>query len=146
LPMLINHFLRLHSRKHGKPLRRVSGAALGLLLRYDFPGNVRELSNMIERGVIYAEAGGDLEISHLFTGIEEMPEFVEGLHVSGRIVRRSAAGDAMAEGLSFTEMEAETYERALSAAGGNIAAAARTLGLTRAKLEYRLRKHGLLAR
>jgi len=146
LPMLINHFLRLHSRKHGKPLRRVSGAALGLLLRYDFPGNVRELSNMIERGVIYAEAGGDLEISHLFTGIEEMPEFVEGLHVSGRIVRRSAAGDAMAEGLSFTEMEAETYERALSAAGGNIAAAARTLGLTRAKLEYRLRKHGLIAR
>lgn len=145
LPMLIDHFLRLHSRKHGKPLRRISGAALGLLLRYDFPGNVRELSNMIERGVIYAEPGGDLEISHLFTGIEEMPEFVEGLHVSGRIVRRTAAGDAVREGLTFSEIEADTYDKALQAAGGNVSAAARALGLSRAKLEYRLRKMGLLA-
>ncbi|MCC5993034.1 MAG: XylR N-terminal domain-containing protein [Rhodobacteraceae bacterium] len=143
LPMLIDHFLRLHSRKHGKPLRQVAGAALSLLLRYDFPGNVRELSNMIERGVIYAEPGGDLDISHLFTGIEEMPEFVEGLHVSGRIVRRAAAGEAVPDGLTFTELEAEAYDKALRAAGGNIAAAARALGLTRAKLEYRLRKLGL---
>jgi two-component system, NtrC family, response regulator HydG len=144
LPTLIEHFLGLHSRKHGKPLRRVSGAALGMLLRYDFPGNVRELSNMIERGVIYAEPGGDLEISHLFTGIEEMPEFVEGLHVSGRIVRRAALGEGAPSGMTFTEIEAETYEKALREAAGNIAAAARTLGLTRAKLEYRLRKLGLM--
>lgn len=144
LPMLIDHFLHLHSRKHGKPLRGVSGAALGLLLRYDFPDNVRELSNMIERGVIFAEAGGDLEISHLFTGIEEMPEFVEGLHMSGRIVRRLTGADDPTEGLTFTEIEAETYDKALRAAGGNVAAAARALGLTRAKLEYRLRKLGLL--
>lgn len=144
LPMLIDHFLRLHSRKHGKPLRRISGAALGLLLRYEFPGNVRELSNMIERGVIYAEAGGDLEISHLFTGVEEMPEFVEGLHQSGRIVRRAAAENTVPDGMTFNELESETYAKALRAAGGNVAAAARGLGLTRAKLEYRLRKLGLL--
>lgn len=144
LPGLIDHFLRLHSRKHHKPLRRISGAALTLLLRYDFPGNVRELSNMIERGVIYAEAGGDLDISHLFTGIEEMPEFVEGLHMSGRIVRRRATGDVPAEGLTFSEIEAETYARALAAAGGNVSAAARALGLSRAKLDYRLHKLGMI--
>jgi DNA-binding NtrC family response regulator len=144
LPLLISHFLRMHSSKHAKPLRQISSAALGLLLRYDFPGNVRELSNMIERGVIYAEPGGDLEISHLFTGIEEMPEFVEGLHVSGRIVRRPGAGGAATEGMTFAEIEAETYSKALQAADGNISAAARALGLTRAKLEYRLRKHGLI--
>ena len=141
LPVLIEHFLRQHSRAHHKPLRQVNGAALSLLLRYDFPGNVRELSNMIERGVIYAEPGGDLEISHLFTGIEQMPEFVEGLHASGRIIRRSTSG---AEGRSFEEIEAETYAAALAAANGNISAAARALGLSRAKLEYRLNKLGLL--
>jgi two-component system response regulator HydG len=144
LPMLIAHFLDLHSRKHGKPLRQISGTAMGLLLRYDFPGNVRELSNLIERGVIYAEPGGDLEISHLFTGIEELPEFVEGLHVSGRIVRRVTGQADAPEGMTFTEIEAETYDKALRAADGNVSAAARTLGLSRAKLEYRLKKYGLL--
>jgi hypothetical protein len=46
--------------------------------------------------VIYAEPWGDLDISQLFTGIAEMSEFVDGLHISGRIVRRAAAGEAMA--------------------------------------------------
>ena len=145
LPMLIDHFVQTHSQTHRKPLRDIAIAARDLLMRYDFPGNVRELSNMIERGVIYAEPGGDLEISHIFTGIEQMPEFVEGLHVSGRIVRRRTAG-ALAdptEGRSFAEVERDTYRAALDAAKGNVAAAARTLGLSRAKLDYRLAKLGL---
>jgi two-component system, NtrC family, response regulator HydG len=142
LPMLIEHFLQSHSRNHRKPLRQISPAARDLLLRYDFPGNVRELSNMIERGVIYAEPGGDLEISHLFTGIEQRPEFVDGLHRSGRIVRRRSTAAAVdgGEGRSFVEMEEEAYRAALDAAKGNVAAAARALGLSRAKLDYRLSK------
>lgn len=145
LQMLIDHFLQRHSTTHGKPLRGISTDARDLLLRYDFPGNVRELSNMIERGVIYSEPGGDLEISHIFTGIEQMPEFVEGLHSTGRIVRRSTrAGplDPLA-GQTFGEVEEQTYRTALSAAGGNVSAAARSLGLSRAKLDYRLAKLGL---
>ena len=147
LPMLIDHFLRRHSRVHRKPLRGLTGAAVDLLLRYDFPGNVRELSNMIERGVIYAEPGGDLDISHIFTGIEEMPEFVDGLNLAGRIGRRSlqAAGQP-ADGRTFAEMEADTYRAALKAAHGNVSAAARALGLSRAKLDYRLAKLGLQRR
>jgi two-component system response regulator HydG len=146
LPMLIDHFLQSHSRTHRKPLRQVAGAARDLLMRYDFPGNVRELSNMIERGVIYAEPGGDLEISHIFTGIEQLPEFVDGLHASGRIVRRRSMG-ALAdpvEGRTFDELELDAYRAALTAAKGNISAAARALGLSRAKLEYRLSKLGLI--
>lgn len=145
LPMLIDHFLHRHSATHGKPLRGISTDARDLLLRYDFPGNVRELSNMIERGVIYSEPGGDLEISHIFTGIEQMPEFVEGLHASGRIVRRSTAGASHTSlgKRTFGEMEEETYRDALLAAKGNVSAAARALGLSRAKLDYRLAKLGL---
>lgn len=146
LPVLIDHFVQIHSRTHRKPLRQITAAARDLLMRYDFPGNVRELSNMIERGVIYAEPGGDLEISHIFTGIEQMPEFVEGLHASGRIVRRRPQGGALAEPAdvrSFDELEQDTYAKALAAAGGNVSAAARALGLSRAKLDYRLTKLGL---
>jgi two-component system, NtrC family, response regulator HydG len=145
LPLLIEHFLRRHSATHRKPLRQIAVAARDLMLRYDFPGNVRELSNMIERGVIYAEPGGDLELSHVFTGIEQMPEFVEGLHASGRIVRRSLTPGAPepATGRTFDELEQDTYRAALAAAGGNVSAAARALGLSRAKLDYRLSKLGL---
>ena len=145
VPMLIEHFLHRHSTTHGKPLRGISPDARDLLLRYDFPGNVRELSNMIERGVIYSEPGGDLEISHIFTGIEQMPEFVEGLHASGRIVRRSTAGGARDPlgDRTFDEMEEDTYRAALLAADGNVSAAARALGLSRAKLDYRLAKLGI---
>lgn len=148
LPMLIDHFVQTHSRTHRKPLRQITAAARDLLMRYDFPGNVRELSNMIERGVIYAEPGGDLEISHIFTGIEQLPEFVEGLHVSGRIVRRRPQGAIVdpAEGRTFDELESETYRAALAAADGNVSAAARALGLSRAKLDYRLAKLGLARR
>lgn len=148
LPMLIDHFLQRHGAAHGKPLRGVSTDARDLLLRYDFPGNVRELSNMIERGVIYSEPGGDLEISHIFTGIEQMPEFVEGLHATGRIVRRSTgAGSLDALGSrTFGEVEEQTYRAALAAAGGNVSAAARALGLSRAKLDYRLTKLGVVGK
>lgn len=145
LPMLIEHFLQLHSHAHRKPLRQVAVAARDLLMRYDFPGNVRELSNMIERGVIYAEPGGDLEISHMFTGMEQLPEFVDSLHASGRIVRHRSQGGPMdpIAGRTFDEMELDTYRDALLAADGNISAAARALGLSRAKLDYRLSKLGL---
>lgn len=148
VPMLIEHFLHRHSKTHGKPLRGISVDARDLLLRYDFPGNVRELSNMIERGVIYSEPGGDLEISHIFTGIEQMPEFVEVLHASGRIVRRSTAGKAQDHlgNRTFDEMEEDTYRAALLAADGNVSAAARALGLSRAKLDYRLAKLGIARR
>ncbi len=142
LPQLIDHFRRLHARRHGKPIRQLSGAAMDMLLRYDYPGNVRELSNMIERGVIYAEPGGDVDISHLFTGIEEMPAFVEGLHATGKIVRRSAQ-DGQASGLTLQDIETEAIQRAMDEAGGNVSAAARALGLTRAKLDYRLAKLGI---
>lgn len=145
LPMLIEHFLRRFSALHRKPLRQITAAARDLLLRYDFPGNMRELSNMIERGVIYAELGGNLEISHIFSGIEQMPEFVEGLHISGRIVRRNTQfpPGATPHIGTFDELEQESYRMALAAAKGNVSAAARALGLSRAKLDYRLSKLGL---
>ena len=148
LPMLIAHFLQRHSVTHRKPLRGISAEARDLLLRYDFPGNVRELSNMIERGVIYSEPGGDLEISHIFTGIEQMPEFVEGLHPTGRIFRRSPGAASLSpQGTrTFDELEAETYRTALAAAGGNVSAAARALNLSRAKLDYRLSRLGLVGK
>jgi formate hydrogenlyase transcriptional activator len=52
IPLLANHFLRTHAEKQGKQFNRISQEVLGELVRYEWPGNIRELENVIERGVI----------------------------------------------------------------------------------------------
>jgi DNA-binding NtrC family response regulator len=68
IPLLAQHFLRKHARRHGKPVTRISPAAVQTLLQHDYPGNVRELENAIERAVVFC--GGDtLGLNDL--GLEE---------------------------------------------------------------------------
>jgi DNA-binding NtrC family response regulator len=64
LPTLIDHFVHTHSRSHRKPLRQITAAARDLLMRYDFPGNMRELKNLLERGALLAR-GGLIQPEHL---------------------------------------------------------------------------------
>ena len=54
IPPLADHFLAVYREKNRKPLKGISGKALDLLVRYDWPGNIRELENCIERAVIMA--------------------------------------------------------------------------------------------
>lgn len=139
LPVLINHFLALHLRQHKKPVAGLSGQVLDMLLRYDFPGNLRELSNMIERGVIYAEPGGHIEISHIFTGIEQPPQFAGRVQRGGDILRPKTMSEVRGE-RTLEEIETEALLEALDKCDWNVSAAARKLGLTRAKLDYRIQK------
>ncbi|NBB46801.1 AAA domain-containing protein [Rhizobium sp. CRIBSB] len=156
IPLLVDHFLRLFCERHRRSVVGLSRRAMDALLAYDFPGNIRELQNLIERGVIFADAGGRIDVQHLFTGGEAASVSAHALTQEGRIVMSgfsaglSGSGHAVpaSEGFRSTEdvLEAELalYRSALSANGDNVSAAARALGLSRAKLEYRLRKHGLL--
>lgn len=156
IPLLVDHFLRLFCERHRRSVVGLSRRAMDALLAYDFPGNIRELQNLIERGVIFADAGGRIDVQHLFTGGETASVSAHALTQEGRIVMSgfsaglSGSGHAVpaSEGFRSTEdvLEAELalYRSALSANGDNVSAAARALGLSRAKLEYRLRKHGLL--
>lgn len=142
IPKLIEHFLDLHSSRHVKPLEGLTGRVFDMLLRYDYPGNLRELSNLIERGVIYAESGGKIDINHVFSMIENMPQ------VATRLEPGTTTGDPTSvakihEGWTLEEMEIEAVRAALIDADWNISAAARKLGLTRAKLDYRVKKFDL---
>lgn len=150
IPLLADHFLRLFRTRHGLDVAGVSRRAMDALLAYDFPGNIRELQNMIERGVIAAEPGGQIDIRHLFVAGEAHPPFSGGLKLDGRIVAAEKAkpmepvADVRARHEDIAVAEAEIYRSAFEAAGGNVSAAARSLGLTRARTEYRLRKLGLI--
>jgi DNA-binding NtrC family response regulator len=127
IPLLVRHFLDHFCDAYGRPRRRFSAEALELLCAYPWPGNVRELRNLMERCVIMADG-------------EEVR--------AGAIRALLAGGDSAEEEpeQSMTLAEAlEAHERrllrrALAEARGNIAAAARALGLDRSNLHRRLRR------
>jgi DNA-binding NtrC family response regulator len=121
LPELVNVFARMYGEKHGRPAKKVSAEVLSMLKAYDFPGNVRELANIIERAVIVSN---DARI--------ETGDLPEGLQAAAAIRGRKARRPSLAE------VEADYIRETLSATKGNKAEAARILGISRKNLYERL--------
>jgi len=147
IPLLMDHFLRLYSRQHGVSLRGFTRRALDALLSYDYPGNVREMQNLIERGVVFAEPDGLIDTIHMFRHGEKVPERSMQLGPTGALQRaasQAAQPDSVLTGKSIADIERHLYADALLKANGKISAAARTVGLSRPAFEYRLRKYGLM--
>lgn len=126
LPLLMEHFLAHFTQLHGKPVSGFSAAAVQALLAHDYPGNVRELQNLVERGVIAAPAHGAIGPQHVFPGGEQAHACV------GAAPLRQAV----------RQQQLQQYHQVLHACGGNLSAAARQLGMTRPQLAYRLKAHG----
>jgi transcriptional regulator with GAF, ATPase, and Fis domain len=114
------------------------------LLQYDFPGNVRELQNLIERGVIMAGPDEPIDVVHLFRGGEMKAPHGLSPGLDGRLTEQAALAGRHAPGAQGGEVDADAYRDALVAARYNVSAAARALGLSRAQMSYRLRRLGLL--
>lgn len=132
--MLANHFLETSSRKFKKDIRGISQRAKRILANYDYPGNVRELENLIERAVMLS--------AEAFVDIKDLPEPVV-------IASERAENDEReARPYPFTQMSLEDIEKKhigeiLKAAGHNKVKAAKMLGLTRPALYRKLKKYGL---
>jgi DNA-binding NtrC family response regulator/predicted hydrocarbon binding protein len=149
IPLLTEHFLNLFRDRHNLRATGFTRRALDALLAYDFPGNIRELQNLVERGVVYAGEGNMIDIHHLFTGFERLPTFASQLTGEGKIASLGGLQSPLQTPLPASEddlrnAEAALYRSALDEAKGNISAAARKLGLPRARLEYRLKRDGIL--
>jgi len=159
IPLVLNHFLNHYRHKHACAVRGFTQAAVRALLNYDYPGNIRELQNLVERAVITADTDGLIDLHHLFTSGETLSEEVMTLRLqagSGTLNLNAARATPDAGGggsgssskagpQTLEQTEAETLQRAITAAHGNLSAAARLLNTTRPKLAYRARKHGLIA-
>jgi DNA-binding NtrC family response regulator len=118
---LAEKFLADYASKHGRPARRFERDALAALGCYDFPGNVRELANVVERAVVIAE-GEQI-------GARELPEAVRAA---------ATANTRRARRPTLAELEAEYIRETLEACGGNKSEAARVLGISRKNLYERL--------
>jgi two-component system response regulator HydG len=150
IPLLMAHFLRLYCQRHGRSLSGFTRRATDVLLKYDYPGNIRELQNLVERGVVYADDGGQIDMVHLLSGSELLPPFSVGIDAEGRLGARPL-DDAPPTNIDkspsrFVDVERQTYKQALATARGNVSEAARLLGISRAQLDYRLRRLGLPAK
>ena len=151
IPLLVDYFLRLFRERHRRQVMGLTRRAMDALLAYDFPGNIRELQNLIERGVIFADPGGFIDLQHLFTANEPLPSSHPSLTREGRLVIGHQAGgsqaavtaDFLQSSSHIKSAEIDLYRQAFNAHHRNISAAARSLGISRAKLEYRLRKNRL---
>jgi two-component system response regulator HydG len=155
IPLLMETFLHRYRLLHGRAVSGFTPRAVRALLQYDFPGNIRELQNLVERGVIMAEDGEPIDVHHLFRGGELRPTALV-LQPGGRLVEASSVTTPAAEPTPTAVARHATmqgqgwgrdvspYRQALVDARFNVAEAARTLGLTRAQLAYRLKKLGAI--
>lgn len=142
--LLAKKFLKKYASVNGKKLRGFSDKAKLALLSYQWPGNIRELQNVVERGVMLAPSGTHIAIKHLFPSYKNDNSLEFGLDAKGGLSasqRESGKDfcDAILSG-KITLEQANTLlaEAAVEKANGNLSAAARMLGLTRPQLAYRL--------
>ncbi len=135
VPRLAEQFLKRFANELGKDVRGLTADALRALHAYPFPGNVRELENMMERAVALASGPA--------IGLGDLPETVSGL--SGRpaplLADLPATGCVLDDVLG--EVERRLLVQALEHTGGNRTAAAKLVGVTFRSFRYRLAKHGL---
>lgn len=134
IPLLVEHFLKKYSQRMGKAGLGISEYALRALMEYDFPGNVRELENIIERSVA------------LESGPLILPETLS-FRAEGARTGRDIPVELPPEGLDLEQFLAEIEKRllkeALARTGGRREEAARLLGLSPRSLRYRLQKYRL---
>ena len=127
IPSLVDHFIRRYAAENQKPVTRIEEAALQRLIRYDWPGNIRELENIIERAVVLC-SGPRITPEYL-------PELVGVPETEGARIR-------FTPGVSFEEAERELILGTLDAVGGQVPRAAELLGISARKIYYRLKEYG----
>ena len=131
IPVLVDHYIGLYSKKYGKPVRSIPAEVMAALEAYEWPGNVRALRHAAERAVILAAddafTADDFSLSRAAAaprGVTSPPPV--------------AGAD-----LNLERAEKQMVEQALKKHAYNISLAASELGLTRASLYRRMDKHGL---
>lgn len=125
LPELIGGFVKTFATKHGRAVSGIAPSALAVLREYQFPGNVRELANTIERAVIVA-GGKRIEES-------DLPDPV---HAAVRLQKRRA------QPVTLAQLEAEYVAEILAITKGSKTEAAKILGISRKNLYARIAKLG----
>jgi len=137
IPTLAMHFLRRFAAEHQRPVQRFREAALQALVQAPWPGNVRQLENLVERAVVLA-SGDELDLADLPADLAARPDSAA---MSAAVLDPLAPVLPLKEAL--VEPERRILTQALAHCGGNRERAARLLQINRSTLFHKLRKFGI---
>ncbi len=130
IPVLSAHFFGIYREKNRKDLKDISGKAMDLLVRYDWPGNIRELENSIERAVIMARGEVIAPV--------DLPADIQSLSNG-----KETQGLTFPSGISLDQVERALILKTLEDTGGNRSRAAEILGINRRTLLNKLKEYGI---
>ncbi|MCP4600931.1 MAG: PAS domain S-box protein [Proteobacteria bacterium] len=129
IPLLCDHFINIYNTRYRKNISSISDEALGVLLSHDFPGNIRELENIVEHAFIFCK-GDVIEIEHL------PPEF-------GKETEKRSVSKEFSQIGSFKDLEKAYIQSILEDTGGNKSKAAKKLGIHKATLFRKIKQLGI---
>lgn len=132
IPLLVAHFIQKSAQQLGRPANRITPRALDLLMQYSWPGNLRELKNEIERALLLAGEGNDIEAKYLSDRIR---------HSDQSSTVRIMAPKTIPEAIE--RMEREMVTKALRQTNGNRSQAAKNIGLTRQGLLNKIKRYNI---
>jgi two-component system, NtrC family, response regulator AtoC len=135
IPLLVEHFLRKFNERLGQEVARVSPEALAALLEHNWPGNIRELENVMERAVLLAESDT--------LGSEDLPGLRPGTASSAEPDELDDLGLKEYVRVHTARLERARIQRVLASHDGNVTRAARTLGISRKSLQTKMKDYGL---
>lgn len=129
IPPLVDSFIRKYSERENKKVEGISAEAMNILLNYSFPGNIRELENIMERAVVFCEG-------HYITSAD-LPVFLKEKKEEELEQEEKSLTDKV------KQLEIREIKRALRESGGVKSRAARTLGITERILGYKMKIYNL---
>ncbi|HRS82796.1 MAG TPA: sigma-54 dependent transcriptional regulator [Smithellaceae bacterium] len=134
IPLLTRHFIEKYARDFGKEVRTISSYAMELLMEYPFPGNIRELENIIERGVAMEASNIILPENLVLTTDADAP---------GGLTELAIPDGGIDLNEELNRIEKRAIEKALQKTRGIKTKAAELLGVTSDSLKYRIEKLGI---
>ncbi|MCJ8160465.1 phenol degradation transcriptional regulator MobR [Acinetobacter zhairhuonensis] len=132
IPLLIQHFLSCFETMYDKKLKGLSDKAKNFVMTYEWPGNIRELENLLERATLLTDHQQEIKLESLFPQHLDLEKKDDSF--------KSNIDDLLTENFSLEQFEKDIICGAMNKCSHNVSEAARMLGISRATLDYRLKK------
>ncbi|WOE40971.1 phenol degradation transcriptional regulator MobR [Acinetobacter chinensis] len=134
IPLLISHFLARFENMYDKTLKGLSDKAKNFVMKYEWPGNIRELENLLERATLLTDHQQEIKLDSLFPQLKEQDVVAQPANSFTNVE------DLFTEDFSLEQLEQKIIRTAMLKSRENVSEAARMMGISRATLEYRLKK------